>query len=112
MFCHHKREKHMTSPELFFISIVRVLVEVAGYALIGQGILAILAGKSRNGNIVYRLMQTISSPAVKLVRFVTPRVIIDKHIPFVTFFLLFWLWIGLNVAKRYVCIANSLNCAA
>lgn len=91
---------------------MRGLVEVAGYTLLGQGILAVLAGKSRDRNVVYRLMQTISSPAVKLVRFVTPRVIIDRHIPFVTFFLLFWVWIGLTVAKRYVCVTNGLNCAA
>lgn len=101
----------MTSPELFLISAMRLLVEVAGYTLIGQGILAVLAGKSRERNVVYRLMQTISSPAVKLVRLVTPRVIVDRHVPFVAFFLLFWLWIGLTIAKRYVCIANGLNCA-
>jgi hypothetical protein len=100
----------MTSPELFLISIVRVLVEVAGFTLLGQGVLAVMAGKSRDTNAVYRLMQTISSPAVRLVRFITPRAIIDRHIPLVTFFLLFWLWIGLAFAKRYVCFTQGLQC--
>ncbi|HEV7929062.1 MAG TPA: hypothetical protein VGP12_02900 [Nitrosospira sp.] len=100
----------MTSPELFLISIMRVLAEVAGFSLIGQGVLAVLAGKLRDTNVVYRLMQTISSPAVRLVRFITPRAIIDRHVPFVTFFLLFWLWIGLAVAKRYVCVTKGLQC--
>jgi hypothetical protein len=100
----------MASPELFFISIVRVLVEVAGYTLIGQGILALFAGKSKDNNFVYRLMQTITTPPIKLVRFITPRLIIDRHIPFVTFFLLFWLWIGLAAAKRYVCLSQALGC--
>lgn len=102
----------MNSPELFLISAVRVLVEVAGYALLGQGVLAIFAGKSRETNIVYRLMQTVSMPAVKAIRIVTPRFIIDKHIPFVTFFVLFWLWIGLALAKRYVCVTQGLTCTA
>lgn len=100
----------MNSPELFVISLLRVLVEVAGYTLLGQGVLAIFAGKSRDQNVVYRLMQTVTSPAVKAVRYVTPRFIIDKHIPFVTFFILFWMWIGLAVAKRYVCVVQGLVC--
>lgn len=100
----------MNSPELFLISVLRVVVEVAGYTLLGQGVLAIFAGKSREQNIVYRLMQTVTGPAVKAVRFITPRFIIDKHIPLVTFFILFWLWIGLAVAKRYVCVTQALSC--
>lgn len=100
----------MNPPELFVISVIRVLVEVALFTLLGQGVLALFAGKGRERNVVYRLMQTITGPAVKTVRAVTPRFILDPHIPFVTFFLLFWLWIGLAVAKRYVCISNGLAC--
>lgn len=100
----------MISPELFVISILRAIVEVAGYALIGQGVLAVFAGKSRESNVIYRLMQIITSPAIKLVRMTAPRFVIDKHIPFVAFFLLFWLWIGLAVAKRYVCVTQGLSC--
>ena len=100
----------MSSPELFAISILRVIVEVAGYTLLGQGVLAVFAGRSRDANVVYRLMQTITNPAVKLVRMITPGFVLDKHIPFVTFFLLFWLWIGLAMAKRYICMTQNLNC--
>lgn len=102
----------MASPELFLISVLRALVEVAGYTLIGQGIVALFAGQSRDKNFVYRLMKTVTDPVVKLVRLITPRLIIDRHIPFVTFFLLFWLWIGLAVAKRYVCAVQGLACGA
>lgn len=102
----------MGSPELFVISVIRVMVEVAGYTLLGQGVLALFAGRSRDTNVVYRLMQTITSPAVKLVRLITPGFVIDRHIPFVTFFLLFWLWIGLAVTKRYICVTQSLGCVA
>jgi hypothetical protein len=102
----------MNSPELFVLSIIRVMVEVAGYTLLGQGVLALFAGKSRDTNVVYRLMQTVTSPAVRLVRLITPGFVIDRHIPFVAFFLLFWLWIGLAVAKRYICITQGLNCVA
>lgn len=101
----------MASPELFVLSVLRALVEVAGYTLLGQGIVALFAGHNRESNFVYRMMKTVTGPAVRLVRFITPRIIIDRHIPFVTFFLLFWLWIGLAVAKRFVCATQGLACA-
>lgn len=74
--------------------------------------LGIFAGKSRGQNAIYRLMQTVASPAVKTVRMLTPRFVIDKHIPYLTFFVLFWLWIGLAAAKRYICVSQGLNCTA
>lgn len=96
--------------DLLLISLLRVLVEVAGFALLGQGILALLAGKHRFNNPFYKILQTITGPAIKAVRFITPRFIIDAHVPMVTFFLLFWLWIMLALAKRYLCGLHGLAC--
>lgn len=96
--------------DLLLVSVLRTLVEVAGFALLGQGALAVLAGKSRDSNIFYRTLQTITRPVVRAVRAITPRVVIDAHIPFVTFFLLFWLWIALAVAKRTLCASHGLQC--
>lgn len=100
----------MTSMELLLLSIARALVEVAGYALLGQGMLALFAGKKREDNFVYRLLVVVTSPVIRAVRMVTPRIVLDRHMPFVAFFLLFWLWIGLAFAKRYICVANGLDC--
>jgi hypothetical protein len=102
----------MANPELFILSILRALTEVALLSLLGQGLVAFLAGARRAGNPVYQLFSVITGPVVKAVRFVTPKVIIDRHLPFVTFFLLFWLWILLAYLKRVVCELNGLNCLA
>lgn len=96
--------------DLLLVSILRVLVEVAGYALLGQGVLALLAGKHRQDNLFYKILQTVTNPVVKGVRFITPRFIIDAHVPMVTFFLLFWLWIVLAFAKRHLCGLHGLAC--
>ena len=77
------------------LSILRALVEVAGYALLGQGLLYVLAGAKREGNSVYKLLQLIASPAVKAMRAILPRAIVDRHVPVITFFVLLWLWLGL-----------------
>lgn len=96
--------------ELYLLSIARALVEVAGLALLGQGILAVLAGKYRDQNVFYKLFQVVTGPVVRFVRWATPRRILDAHIPFVTFFILAWLWIGLAMAKRVLCAAQGLAC--
>jgi hypothetical protein len=96
--------------DILLISILRTLVEVAGFALLGQGVLALLAGKYREQNIFYRVLRIITGPVVRAVRFITPRLILDAHIPVLTFFLLFWLWIMLAFAKRHLCGLHGLAC--
>lgn len=84
------------------VSMLRAVVEVALFSLMGQGLLHVLAGASRDNNVVYKLFKLITSPVTKVVRAITPRFILDRHINLVSFFLLLWLWILLAVAKRYV----------
>ena len=96
--------------DILLVSILRTFVEVAGFALLGQGALAVLAGKYREQNAFYRVLRIITQPVVRAVRFITPRFVIDAHIPFLTFFLLFWLWIVLAVFKRHLCGLQGLAC--
>lgn len=100
----------MSHPELFLIGVLRALVEVALLCLIGQGLLGLLAGSRRHTNTVYRLFVLITSPIVKVVRRIAPPQIIDRHLPFVAFFVLFWAWIGLAWLKRTYCEAHLLQC--
>lgn len=102
----------MANPELLILSILRALTEVALLSLLGQGLVGFLAGAKRATNPVYMLFDIITRPVVKIVRFATPKVIIDRHVPYVTFFLLFWLWILLAYVKRIICEVNGLNCLA
>lgn len=96
--------------DILLVSILRTIVEVAGFALLGQGALAVLAGKYREQNLFYRLLRTITQPAIRAVRRVTPRVILDAHVPMLTFFLLFWLWVALAVLRRHLCGLHGLTC--
>ncbi len=96
--------------DILSVSILRALVEVAGFALLGQGILAVLSGKYREQNLFYRILRTVTRPVVRAVRFIAPRFIIDLHVPMLAFFLLFWLWIALAIAKRHLCALHGLSC--
>lgn len=96
--------------DILLISVLRTLVEVAGFALLGQGALAVLAGKYREQNAFYRVLRIVTAPVVRAVRLITPRLVIDAHIPMLAFFLLFWLWIVLALAKRHLCGLHGLAC--
>jgi hypothetical protein len=100
----------MASFELLIVTSLKALVEVAGMALIGQGLIGILAGKRKQDNFVYRIFLVVTSPIYKLARFISPRFITDSHMGLVSFFIVFWLWIALVFAKGYICQVQNLAC--
>ncbi|MCX7166323.1 MAG: hypothetical protein NTV11_08605 [Rhodocyclales bacterium] len=100
----------MSHPELLILGVLRALAEVAMLFLLGQGLLALLAGSRRHTNTMYKLFVIVTGPVVKAVRKVTPRQIIDKHVPFIAFAVLFWVWIALAWLKKLYCDTNMLQC--
>lgn len=100
----------MFSLELFIVSTLKALVEVAALALIAQGLIGLISGRSKQDNFVYRLFQVVTSPITKTVRKISPKFIADQHMGLASFFILFWLWIALIYAKGYVCHAQNLAC--
>ena len=81
---------------------LRVLVEICLFALIGQGVLAVLPGVDREKNVFYLILKTIASPGWRVARWVSPKFVIDQHVGWVALFLLLVLWIGLAIAKQIV----------
>jgi hypothetical protein len=90
----------MPGTEFFLLGVFRSLAEVAGLFLLGQGVLYVLAGQNRDKNGVYRLFQIVTSPVIRIVRALAPKLVADRLIPFIAFFLLFALWIGLAYVRR------------
>lgn len=100
----------MANPEIFILGVLRAVVEVALLALVAQGAVGLLSGSRRSTNPIYQLFQVVTGPAIRLVRKITPKAVIDRHIPYATFFLLFWIWIFLAYAKRSLCQIEGLAC--
>ena len=97
--------------EILALTIARGLVEIAAVFMLGQAVLYVLAGRRREQNFVYQLFALLTRPVFRLTRLITPRFIRDDHIPFASFLLMLWLWIGLAIAKRHVCLSRGLDCA-
>ena len=89
------------------IVILKALTEVAGVAMIGQGVLWVLAGAKRDQNAIYGIFKTLTSPVMKVTRWITPRVVLDQHLGLVAFFLLIVLWLGLTVMKIRIVLENA-----
>jgi hypothetical protein len=81
------------------IVILKALTEIAGVAMLGQGVLWLIAGARRHENLFYNLFKTLTSPVMRVTRAITPRVIIDAHIGLVAFFLVAVLWLVLTAIK-------------
>lgn len=88
-------------PE-FILRALKALVEVAGFAYLGQGLVAIFSGSRREQNVIFQVFRIVTGPVTRATRFVLPKFIPDKHIPFAAFGLLLWAWIFLIVALANV----------
>lgn len=97
--------------ELLVVTMMRAVVEIAAWFMLGQGLLYVLAGRKRKENFVYQLFSILTRPVMKLTRAISPRFVRDDHIPYAAFLLLLWVWVGLALAKRSICASQALACA-
>lgn len=85
--------------------VLKALVEIAALALLGKGLLLILvAGAKREENVFYRVLDTVTRPVWKSVRFFTPRFIVDQHIGALSFLLLGLVWLFLIFNTVELCL--------
>ncbi len=99
------------STTILILRLVQLLLAIALLALVGQGIVWILAravGQKPAQNFFYRVLQVVASPVVKLLRLISPKFVSDRHLPFAAFGLLmgFWLWTTAEIANT--CIKHGL----
>ena len=81
--------------ELLMVVIAKALTELAGMFLLGRGLLYVLAGRKRGGNMFYQVFCIVTDPLLRAARWITPRVIVDAHIPYVAFALVVWIWLAI-----------------
>lgn len=89
---------------LFFVTAVKLVAEIGLMAFIGRFILGLLAGAKRDSNLFYGILSILTRPFERLTRLVTPRVVIDRHIPLAAFLLLAAVWIFATLSKIRMCV--------
>jgi hypothetical protein len=97
--------------ELLAIVVVKALAELTGMFLLGRGALYVLAGQKRETNLFYQILCVVTNPMIRLARQITPRVIIDRHIPYVAFIVILWIWIATVFIWLPAACAERVDCS-
>lgn len=96
---------------LTFLNLLQLVLYIALLALLGQGLLYVLAGSKRDTNVFYQLLKIVSKPFTVLVRRVTPAKVADRHVPIVTFGLLLIVYFVVTFEKINYCVGlNMVGC--
>jgi hypothetical protein len=94
---------------LLFLNIAQLVLYIGALGLIGQGLLFVLAGQKRDTNLFYQLIGIINKPWTLTARFISPKQIIDRQIPFVAFCIVGVLYIAVTLAKIEHCISIGIE---
>lgn len=94
---------------LLLVSSVKLVAEIALMALVGQWLLGLLAGSRRDANFFYRALAVLTQPFIKGARLLSPRVVLDRHVPLVAFLLLAFIWLAATLAKIDICLSIGVE---
>ena len=93
------------------VTTVKLIAEIALLALAGQWLLGLLAGAKRDKNIFYQILQIMCRPFIALARVVTPKFVLERHLPLVAWLMLAFIWVGATVLKIQTCMEIGVaNC--
>lgn len=94
---------------LLTVVIAKSLVELSLMFIIGRFVLGLLAGPKRDHNVFWQLLDVASKPALWLTRKVSPRLILDQHIPLAASSWLLIAWVALVQLKVDICLQMGAN---
>ena len=97
--------------ELLLVVIAKALVELGGMFMLGRGLLYLLAGAKRDANLFYQVLCIVTNPMMHATRWITPKIVVDRHVPVVAFLLLAWAWLGIVFWILPDLCASGVDCA-
>lgn len=89
---------------LIVVTALKLITEIALFALCGQWLLGCLTGAGRERNPFYAVLELLGRPWIQVVRWMSPRVVPQRHLPLLAFFLLLLVWGMASIAKVGVCL--------
>ncbi|MDP3621567.1 MAG: hypothetical protein Q8R65_06580 [Polynucleobacter sp.] len=94
---------------LLFLNIAQLVLYIGALGLAGQGLLYVLTGQGRHSNLFYQLIEMVNKPWTLMARFISPKQILDRQIPFVAFCIVGVLYIAVTLAKIEHCITIGIE---
>lgn len=94
---------------LLVVSIFKAFSEILAFSLVGQGVLWLIAGKSRDTNVVYRMFAIITRPLMRLARLITPKLVLDRHVWMIAVLIVVIVWIFAGHEKLKLCMTDAID---
>ena len=89
---------------LWVVVILKSLIELSLMFIVARFLLGLLAGAKQSTNVFWQLLDVAAKPALWLTRRVSPRVILDQHIPLAAASWLLVTWVLVVKVKIDMCL--------
>jgi hypothetical protein len=89
--------------------IVKLVAEIALMALLGRWVLGLLAGQKREQNLFYQILDIMARPFVWSARRISPRMVLDRHVPLVAFCLVGFTWLVVTLWRIQICVEMGVH---
>jgi hypothetical protein len=89
--------------------LVKLVAEIALMCLFGRWVLGLLAGGRRETNLFYQILDIAARPFLRVARFITPRAVLDRHVPLVAFLLLGFAWLLVTFWRIQICVEIGVH---
>ncbi len=89
---------------LLVVVILKSLIELSLMFIVARFLLGLLAGAKRSTNVFWQLLDVAAKPALWLTRRVSPRAILDQHIPLAAASWLLVAWVLVVKVKIDMCL--------
>ena len=89
---------------LLFIVILKSLIELSLMFIVGRFLLGLLAGAKKDSNVFWQLLDVAAKPALFITRKLSPKLILDQHIPIAAASWLVVAWVFVVKQKIELCV--------
>ena len=89
---------------LLAVVIAKSLIELSLMFIVGRFLLGLLAGAKRDQNVFWQLLDVAPKPALWITRKISPKLILDQHIPLATSSWLLIAWVLMVQLKIDMCL--------
>ena len=89
---------------LLAVVIAKSLIELSLMFIVGRFVLGLFAGAKRQTNVIWQLLDVLAKPALWLTRRVSPKLILDQHIPLAAASWLLIAWVLVVKVKIDLCL--------
>ena len=89
---------------LLAVVIAKSLIELSLMFIVGRFLLGLLAGPNRDSNVFWQLLDVASKPALWITRRISPKLILDQHIPLAASSWLIIAWVVVVQMKVEMCL--------